>query len=669
MRNVVVALTLIWAVGGAKAQASIKAVDGDPGPARAIVGREAVSLVNGDLEAKWALANGRFGAVAFRNDLDRSVLRLNGSAFTLVLRDGTVVPSTALDIVGVPSVQSLVAARDASRMSERLAGRQVGLTLADPRGRFKVAWRGLLRDGSNYIRQEVSITAGSEELPLQEVRLVQAAAPGAVVVGKVPGSPIVAGDTFLGVENPLARSEVAGSDAICAMRRALPLSAGQTVTYTSVIGVAPKGQMRRAFLNYLERERAHPYRTFLHYNSWYDLGYGSPFAEPEAAAAVAAIGEELTVKRHVKLDSFLFDDGWDDPTTLWGFNKGFPEGFTPIRDLAAKFGAAPGVWMSPWGGYGEAHDKRIANGKSQGFEVVNGGFALSGPIYYKRFHDTCVRMIQKYGVNQFKFDGTGNVSQVIPGSAFGSDFEAMIALITDLRNYKADLFVNLTTGTWPSPFWTRYADSIWRGGGDHDFAGVGSNRQKWITYRDGDTYRGVVRRGPLYPLNSLMLHGLLYGRFADGVETDPKNELADEIQTYFGSGTQLQELYITPSLLSAQNWDDLAEAANWSRRNASVLVDTHWVGGDPLKLEAYGWASWSPRKSILVLRNPSDKPQTILIEIGKVLEIPEGFPSIYEGRSPWKADRRQPTRRFMVGRPEEIQLQPFEVATWELTGK
>ena len=33
--------------------------------------------------------------------------------------------------------------------------------------------------------------------------------------------------------------------------------------------------------------------------------------------------------------------------------------------------------------------------------------------------------------------------------------------------------------------------------------------------------------------------------------------------------------------------------------------------GDPAWLEVYGWASWTPRKGILVLRNPSDHEQTI----------------------------------------------------------
>ena len=115
----------------------------------------------------------------------------------------------------------------------------------------------------------------------------------------------------------------------------------------------------------------------------------------------------------------------------------------------------------------------MASAQAQGFETNEGGLALSGPKYYRYFRDTCLNMIEKYGVNQFKFDGTGNVNEVIQGSEFDSDFAAAIHLIGELRAKKPNLYVNLTTGTYPSPFWLLYADSIWRGGDDHSFAGVG----------------------------------------------------------------------------------------------------------------------------------------------------------------------------------------------------
>ena len=186
--------------------------------------------------------------------------------------------------------------------------------------------------------------------------------------------------------------------------------------------------------------------------------------------------------------------------------------------------------------------------------------ALSGPRYYAGFRDVCLEMIRRYGVNQFKFDGTGNANSVFKGSQFDSDFAAAIHLIGELRAAKPDLFVNLTTGTWPSPFWLMHADSIWRGGEDDSTAGVGPYRERWITYRDADTYQHVVENGPLYPLNSLMLHGMIYAQDHKQLKSDPDNDFRNEVRSYFGTGTQLQEMYITPSLLTQANWDDLAEA-------------------------------------------------------------------------------------------------------------
>ena len=132
---------------------------------------------------------------------------------------------------------------------------------------------------------------------------------------------------------------------------------------------------------YLERERAHPYRPFLHYNSWYDLGYFNQFDEAGALDRVNAFGTELNKKRGVQLSSYLFDDGWDNPSTLWKFNSGFSDGFAAVRRAAEQYGAEPGVWMSPWGGYGKPRDERLAAGRTAGYEIVADGFALSGPKY------------------------------------------------------------------------------------------------------------------------------------------------------------------------------------------------------------------------------------------------------------------------------------------------
>lgn len=628
-----------------------------------------LTLGNSDITAIWSVADGSLRPVRLVSGTTQDPLPLSAQAFLLTFADKSTLAAGSMRVVGAPRVEALVADPRASRFAERVPGRSISLTMRDTDGRIEAVWRGVLRDGSSYIRQELTLRALAGEVPLREVALLDFNAPNAWVTGTVRGTPVVVGDAYFGFEHPLANNGVDGERVRGRMSRTLPLRPGTTLDVSSVIGVTRPGQMRRDFLTYVERERAHPYRTFLHYNSWYDIGYFSRFSEADALAAIAAFGTELHDRRKVTLDSFLFDDGWDDPKTLWRFNSGFPQGFAKVRNATNRYDSAPGVWMSPWGGYGKPHDERIAYGKQQGFETNEHGFALSGPVYYKRFRDTCVDMIRRYGVNQFKFDGTGDSSSTFPGSSFDSDFDAAIHLIGELRAEEPNLFVNLTTGTYPSPFWLRYADSIWRGGEDHEFAGIGSSRQRWITYRDADTYEHVVRSGELFPINSLMLHGMIYARSAHNLNTDPGNDFTSEVRSYFGTGTQLQEMYITPALLSPENWGTIAECARWSRANADTLVDTHWVGGDPLRLEPYGWASWSPGKGILTLRNPSNMPQTIAIDVARVFELPPGAPRQYSASSPWARDRGRAPVQFRAGEEQKIHLAPFEVLTLEMAAR
>jgi len=667
--------------------------------ASALAGQEAgtITLSNHAISATWSVRSGSLRWQCLTNHFTGATLPLDGSVFELVPKEGPVLRSSDLKLVAAPVLREISPSPDSrtgsSRAADRLPGRELRAELQDPAGNIQIIWKAILHEDANYIRQEVTIRAAHQTLALTEVVLIDAVVPGAAVSGQVKGSPVIAGTLsartlsaetssgktwFLGFEHPLSDCRVrsdsdSDSDSdkdrvSCWLARELPLQAGQSVTYSSVIGVAHPGQLRRDFLHYLELERAHPYRTFLHYNSWYDLGYFDRYNEQSAVAVVESFGEELTRKRGVKLDSFLYDDGWDDPTTLWKFNPGFPDGLTKVTQTAASYGAAPGIWLSPWGGYDGPKEQRLASAHAQGFETNEGGLALSGPKYYRYFRDTCLDLIVKYGVNQFKFDGTGNANEVIKGSEFDSDFDAAIHLIGELRAQKPDLYVNLTTGTYPSPFWLLYADSIWRGGDDHSFAGVGTNRQRWITFRDSQTYRWVVEDGPLFPMNSLMLHGLIFARYAERLGSDPDHDFPDEVHSYFGTGTQLQEMYITPSLLSSADWDVLAEAAKWSRDNAQTLKDSHWIGGDPARLAVYGWASWSPEnaKAIVTLRNPSDQPQDFTASLSALLELPADSPRAYAARSPWKSDNAAQPLAIPAKEQHTFHLHPFQVLTLEL---
>jgi hypothetical protein len=645
-----------------------------PGRAAAARSRTTVLLANQAISASWSFAPQGLRLVSVRDIRKQLSLEFSGEAFQIILEDGTRYPASAMLADGEPSVGELVPEPEASGLSGRIPGQKLEIHFHSADGRLRVVWRALMQDEANYVREEIDLVATGRNENVKEIVWLSEIVPDAHTAGKVDGSPIVAGSFFFGYEDPMAVNSVApvdkrpGKRVVCRLQRNAVLKPGQVLTQSFVAGVAPADQMRRAFLYYLERERAHPYRTFLHYNSWYDIAW-DPFALDEANCldAIRTFGNHFIKPYGVVVDSMVFDDGWDDPETLWHFHKGFSKGFAPLAELCRRYNTHLGVWLSPFGGYGESKQQRLNFGRGQGYEINDQGFSLAGPKYYAEFKNACVSMIREYGVNYFKFDGIASGMYADgSGADYILDTEAMRRLMLELRKEDPNLYINLTTGSWPSPFWLRYADSLWRQGEDMGFAGEGGRQQQWITYRDQETYKNVVVKGPLFPLNSLMTQGVAYSRHGSaGSPEFNSSGFKDDVRAFFGCGTGLQELYIQPGRLTPQDWQVLAEAAKWSRANAGVLVDTHWIGGDPARGEVYGYASWTPRKGIIMLRNPEGEPQEFALEAGAAFELPAGAPGRFTLASPWAEDEQKPQFTAEAGRPLRLKLKPFEVIVLE----
>ncbi len=616
-----------------------------------------MQIGNAAIAARWSLAGGSLRPVQVQNRLTGQAIDLRGcESFRLSLAGGKQLAASDLKVVGRPSVQSMVASPQTPILARHFAGKQLVARLAAADGSLEIQWRAVLREEDNAFRQQITLRATNRPIPVQAIQLIELPRQGAAVVGSVAGSPLVAGELFFAHEHPDAQAEV-GDRARCVLKLNFSLAPGQPVTQVSAIGAVPKGQLRRGFLYYVERERAHPYRPFLHFNSWYDEGYGARITEAGCLQVVQTFGRELTEKRGVTMASFVWDDGWDQPKTLWEPDKGnLPNGFAKVLDRARRYHSTLGFWLSPFGGYGPMREQRLALGKQQGLEIGPQGFSLSGPKYYARFRQVCLDFMERDGANFFKFDGLARSL---------NETEAMLCLSRELRARKPDLFISITTGTWPSPFWLWYGDSTWRQGGDMGSAGPGSPREQWITYRDQETYRNVVKNAPLYPLNSLMTQGFVHAKAgpAAALGNDPR-EIRREMRSFFASGTCLQELYVSPEKLTQENWDDLAACASWAAKNADVLVDTHWIGGDPARGEVYGWASWSPRQGILALRNPTARRASITIDLGRAFELPPDAPQDYLLKSPWKVDA-PPTVHLRAGKPHVFELAPFAVLVWD----
>lgn len=453
----------------------------------------------------------------------------------------------------------------------------------------------------------------------------QAQAP--FVDGAINSSPIIADSFYMLPDKPIVNTYAYETTTNLNIALKTPVKPEAPLAYTTWFGTfTSPDQLRRSVNLFINQLRPRPYQPYLHYNSWMDIGFFTTYTEQEVLDRMNTYANELVKKRGVKLDGFLLDDGWDDRSGKWLFGPAFSNGFATVKAKADSLHTSVGLWLSPWGGYHKPRDIRVSHAKENGFETVDGKFALSGPNYFRNFNQQVLSLIKNEHISSFKLDGMGNANTWLKGSQYASDFDASIELIKNMRAANKNLFINLTTGTDASPSWLFYADAIWRQGDDINVYGKGSPVQQWITYRDAETYRSIVRKGPLFPLNSLMYHGIVSAEHAyfglEKVQSD--SDFADQTWSYFATGTQLQEMYITPSMLNDSKWDTLAQAANWSRANSNVLVDTHWIGGDPTLLEIYGWASWSQQKSIFALRNPSDKPQDFYLDLMKSFEVPDG---------------------------------------------
>ena len=624
------------------------------------------SLDNGNVVWSWRSVDGRFRPARIEGRSDKAALNLNGECFQLVLDNDTLLKASDFKLQGPPEEETLAPQPASPTLARRFPGRQVVAKLSAADQNLAAEWRAILRDGATYVRGELSLRAVNKDVLVRKIILLDEKIPGARTAGTVAGSPAVASNFFFACGHPMAQNSVDGDGrVVCGFSRNAVLKVGETLTQSCLMGIAPAGQLRRGFLACIERERARPYQPFLHYNSWYDIAWSTrKYNESEALDVISQVGRRLVEERGVELNSFLFDDGWDDNQTLWKFHRGFPHGFRPLNRTLAKYGSGIGVWLSPFGGYATAKEQRLTYGREQGLETNAYGFSLAGPRYFQRFRDICLEMVREYGVNAFKFDGLAAGARASE-SGLTRDGDAMMRLVADLRGAKPNIYINQTTGTWPSPFWLLYVDSTWRGGEDHQFAGSGSWCQQWMTYRDAQTYKNIVQCAPLYPLNSLMLHGIIYASNAMHLDRMSDEDFAAQVREFFGTGTQLQELYITPALLRPRNWDDLAEAAKWARANADVLKDSHWIGGDPGRAQVYGWASWSPRKGILVLRNPADQPASFSVDVRTLFELPGGAPNAFKASSPWKQDRSLAPVQLRAGEAHPLALAPLEIRILE----
>lgn len=628
---------------GSWAQAVIFPQKKQPGVAKITQKSNSYQLANKVLKASFINTGGKL----YFNGCSELGLQPDTELFKVLLGDGKTITASEMKLEDVKMV-TLAENPSAATASLRYAGKALEARFTYEE--LSIVWRAVLRNGSHYLRTEMDIQA-AKDLPMKGIVAMNylvaknSAYTAPEVVGNTRGAILASNHIFAGLETPMGlnscKDEGNATHIEGLWRRNTTLKAGKTWNISSVVGLVAPKQLRRSFLAYSERERAVAWRPYPVYISWYELNIDRNNAQAPSYKGNMTVEQCADVVSHWKTHfydkyqmapkAFVWDDGWDQYGT-WTFNPNFPNGFDEPANEAKKMGTGIGAWLGPVGGYGQSGEYRRAYWRSKG------GMQLSNEDYYNFFIRCCTNMIDRYDFRFFKFDGiSAQASAIGPdeGTRGEENAEAIISIERAVRQKRPDIFLNTTVGTWASPFWFHFTDAVWRQEGDYGEAGdQGTDRERWITYRDRLVYQNFIQRSPVCPINTLMTHGFILSRWGAVSKNMDYDGIVREMRCAFACGSGMVELYNDYKLMdeikdnqgnAGALWKDLAECIKWQQEQADVLPDAHWVGGNPWdgkKANVYGWAAWNGKKSVLTLRNPSTSAQTFTTTLREALDIP-----------------------------------------------
>lgn len=502
-----------------------------------------------------------------------------------------------------------------------------------------------------------------------------------------------AGGAFLGMEYPLADNlasfdEYSNIDISCSDITGKKITTSWVQTEWVVTGITPDHAVRFHFMQYLDDVKVSPADPFTLYNSWYDLRSADYPDVPEehrmnarnTERIIDLVSDNMIKNHHINLDAFVLDDGWDRYESEWELRRDqFPEGLKPLSEKLAKTNTGLGIWFGPTGGY-SFRMERINHMKEIGYEVTGSEttwhtamLCLGGKKYDSLFTARVLEMVHDEGVSYFKWDGIQfSCSEKGHGHPTGiysrrAIFENVASLCDTVRKLNPEIYLNITSGTWLSPWWLKYANQIWMDAEDYGYGGAPSisPRDRAMSYRDMALYNDFALKDLWFPISNLMTHGIIKGRLQKlGGEQEPIDKFTNNAVLYFARGVSMWELYISPDILTEEEWHAIAGSIEWAKDRYDILKNTSLTGGDPGSGEPYAWVHFNGDRAIIAARNPGVMPRILKVN----LDPAQGFGVSADSLV---LDRVYPMRwiapkLYTAGETVNLPLEGFETAIYEV---
>ena len=493
------------------------------------------------------------------------------------------------------------------------------------------------------------------------------------------------GCSFWGLEYPASENSVHAHDGKvrikCGEEFGKRIGKSWTRSHWVVEGLAPGKYVKLWFMKYVKRIRVVPAEPYTLYNTWYDLrsprypGITSDHImnQTNIMRIIDLLRQNMIEKHGIKLNAFVLDDGWDKYESDWKLRAStFPNGLKPIVDDLKKTNTTLGLWLGPVGGY-SFRNLRVDWMKAHGFETVGNELCLGGKHYSQLFKKRVVDFAKDDGVGYYKWDGIQfSCSQPDHGHPVGiysrdAILDTLINISRAVRKANPKAYLNITSGTWLSPWWVKYANQIWMQGGDYGYADVPSisPRDAAMTYRDLVLYDDFKTYDLWFPIANLMTHGIIKGSLNQlGGSNEPLDRFTNEAVLYFARGVSMWELYVSPDILTNGEWNAISKSILWAKNRFPILSNTEMIGGDPGKREAYGYVHFKGSEGIVAARNPWVNPSELNVDLSASLGFSPSARSLVVERV--YPDRWISPKLYSSGESFRIPLDGYETAIYEI---